>query len=101
MTEPDLTWDCYEAHQTKGPSRFTRRETDLDQVFRLMNLDGIPGKQTAEIADRQPPEAPRPQRPPECPIDRRPGLVDNVRRVVGGRTARDDPIGMKPDIFGP
>src|SRR6516225_6575008 len=101
MTERDLTGNCYEAYQTKGPSCFTRRKTDLDQVFRLMDLDGIPGKQTAEIADRQPPEAPRLQRPPECPIDRRPGLVDNVRRVIAGRTARNDPIGTKPDIFGP
>src|SRR6516164_5874978 len=101
MTERDLTGNCYEAHQTKRPSRFTRRETDLDQVFRLMDLDGIPGKQTAKITDGQAPEAPRPQRPPERPIDRCPGLVDNVLRVIGGRIARDEPIRTKPDIFGP
>jgi hypothetical protein len=49
MAEGDLTRNCDKAHQPKRPSRFARRETDLDQVFRLVDLDGIPGKQTAEI----------------------------------------------------
>src|SRR5215469_6998731 len=42
VTERDLTRDRDKAHQSKRPSRSARLESDLDQVFRLMDLDGIP-----------------------------------------------------------
>ena len=50
MTQRDLTRNRDEAHCAESPGGFTRTETDLDQIFRLVDLDGIPGEEPAEIA---------------------------------------------------
>ena len=99
MAEGNLTGNRDKAHQTERPSRLVSPEADLDQVFRLMDLDGIPGKQRPEIAGGQPPEAPCAERPPECPIDRRPGMVHDVLGAIGRSSTRNQPIRAKAHIL--
>src|SRR6516225_4817969 len=66
-----------------------------------MDLDSIPRKQTAEITGGQPPKPPRTQRPSKGPINRRPGVVYDVCGVMRGRSARNQSVRMKAQIFGP
>ena len=56
MAESDLAGHRGEAHRAQCPGRGGRSETDLGQILRLMDLNEIPGEQTAEIARCQPPE---------------------------------------------
>jgi len=95
-----LTWNRDQIHQPERPRCLGRPEADLDQIFRLMDLDGIPGEQSGEIADSEPPEAPRSQRPPERLIDRGPGTVHDVLDLVGRNPVQDQPIGSQAHIFG-
>jgi len=91
MTERDLTRDCDKADETKRPSRLAWRETDIDQIFRLMDLDGIPGKQPAKITGRQPPKSLGAERSCERPINRGPSAVDDVRGVMRPPSAASNP----------
>src|SRR5215469_2578477 len=100
MTQRDLTRYRYKAHQSQRPSSLTRLDPDIDQIFRLVNLDGIPRIKAAEIAAGQPPKPPGAQCPSERPIDSGPGVVYHVRSVAGGLTARDQTIRTKAHLFG-
>src|SRR5438270_13351217 len=84
MAERDLAGNRDEAHQTQCPSRALRVEADFNQVFRLVHLHQIPGQQSTEIAERQPPEAPRAQGSRERPINR-------------SRAATREPVGRRCD----
>src|SRR6516162_3859245 len=89
MAERDLTGNCHQTYRSERPGSLARRETDLDQILRLMDLDRIPGEQTTEIAGGDPPKAARPQRSPERPVNRRPGVVHDVCGTIGrGAAAR-------------
>src|SRR4029077_20760192 len=71
------------ADQPQCPRRRLRREPELDQVLALLRLHRIPGEQSAEIPDGNPPEAGGPQRATKRPAGGDPSIVRNSLPIHG------------------
>jgi hypothetical protein len=46
-----------DADQTQGPRRLHHVKSHLDEIFRLMDLHGIPGEERTEVAEGDPPKS--------------------------------------------
>src|SRR4029453_16489712 len=103
ITQTDLASDAREADQPERPGGETRLKADVDQVFRLMHLDGVPGEEPAEKAERDPPEARGADGAGERPIGGRPRRIHDVRgmRARGGISDRHVAVGTESEIFRP
>src|SRR6516165_12554072 len=102
MPEPDLARNCHQTHRSERPGSLARRETNLDQILCLMDLDRIPGEETTEIASGDPPKAAGMQRSPERPVNRRPGGVYDICGTIGrGAAARWHTVRLETQVLGP
>src|SRR5258708_12169662 len=68
VSEQDLTGNTEQADHAQCPDSDSRAEADVEQIFGLVNLHRVPDVQSAEIADRYPPEPHGATRPPQSPI---------------------------------
>ena len=57
MSERNLPRNAEQADETERPCRRRRGESDLDEIFGLVNLNRVPDVKPAEISEREPPEA--------------------------------------------
>src|SRR5579863_1423600 len=101
MPEHDLAGHRDKADHAQCPSGGARREPNLDQVFGLVDLHGVPGEEAAEISNGDPPEAGCAQRPHQGPFHRRPVMVDDVPATLRGRCSWSGTVGNKSEILGP
>ena len=76
MTQEDLTDDTTHYDHAKRQGNLFFAESELLQVLALMDLNGVPGKESGSQRKRQPPETRRRQRPPDCPFGRHPIMIN-------------------------
>ena len=82
------------------PDGDVRAEADVEKIFGLVNLHRVPDVQSAEIAERYPPEARGADRAAEGPVDAGPIGIDDIGyRLARGRRC-GVAIRLEPDIFG-
>src|SRR5262249_61901135 len=84
MAERDLTGNPGQADEPERPRGVGRAEADLDEILRLMDLHGVPGEETGEVSQRDPPEPHGPHGPRKRPLHTGPDVIDDVRDRRGG-----------------
>jgi len=100
VAEQDLAGDAEQANHAQRPGGQARTETDVQKILGLVNLHRIPGVQSAEIAQRQPPEPRGPERPRQGPVDSRPFRIDDIGDRPHRRAGRDVAVRLKPNSSG-
>src|SRR5262249_28458481 len=102
MPERNLTGNAGKAYEPERPCRLGGAEAGLNQIARLMHLDGVPGIERAEVAERDPPEAPGGEGAQEGPIGAGPEWIDNVRGRVRCRRVRGlrRAVRVEAEVFG-
>src|SRR6516165_9772953 len=97
MAERDLARNGEKADQTQCPGRTLRIETDLRQVFRLVDLHGVPGEERAEITQRQPTETRSAHGLAEGPVAGSPAVCRDMGDRGPGPTLRFA-VGLEPQL---
>src|SRR5271156_5891667 len=100
VAECDLAGDRYEANQSQCPRRLGRPKADLDQIFRLVNLNCVPREEAAEVAAGDPPESGCAQCPTEGPINSGPDVVHHVLGWPCGSSLRCEAIWLETEVLG-